>query len=133
MRVLTASTSSTSDLATNSTRSFMLSSRAAQTARDPLLFGLLLLQDRLHGGGQLRALADPVIDALAVDLHVSGVLLRIVVADLLHGRRARRPQRVRDHDAIERRVGGPAASQANLPHKYLVVRCVVPFVRIRTA
>src|SRR4051812_17965640 len=63
---------------------------------------LELLEEGLDGGRELRAFAEPVIDALAVDLHVGRVLLRVVVADLLHNCRARRLQRVGDDDTVER-------------------------------
>src|SRR6185369_12816509 len=75
-----------------------------------------LLEEGLDGRRELSALADPVIDALAVDLDVGGVLLRVVVADLLHNRRARGLQRVGDDDAIERGMGRATTAQANLEH-----------------
>src|SRR3954451_22790096 len=84
---------------------------------DQLAHGLFqLLEEGLDGRRELSALAEPVIDALAVDLDVGGVLLRVVVADLLHDGRARRLQRVGDDDAVERCMGRAATAQANLEH-----------------
>src|SRR6266516_2151272 len=105
-RVLTASASSTSDLATNSMSSFTL-----------LRFGLL--QDRLDGGRNLGALGNPVVDARAVDLDVRRILLGVVVADLLDRRRARGLQRVGDDDPVEGGVSRAAAAQANLQHEFV--------------
>src|SRR5436305_3791511 len=108
VRISTSSGSSTSEWARNSMSSFI---RACGSG------GLReLLGQRLHGRRELCALAQPVVDALAVDLDVGRVLLGVVVADLLHRRRARRLQRVGDNDAVERGMGGAAAAQANFQH-----------------
>ena len=55
-------------------------------------------------------------DAGAIDLDVSRVLLRIVMADLLHRGVARGLQRVGNDDAIERRMSRALTAQANLQH-----------------
>src|SRR5438128_1193313 len=85
---------------------------------DQLLHLLLLalFEQRLHGGGKLRAFAHPVVDALAVDLHISRIFLRIVMSDLLHRRRPRRPQRVGNDDPVERSVRRSSPAQTNLQH-----------------
>src|SRR5437764_4121461 len=91
VRISTSSGSSTSEWARNSMSSFI---RACGSG------GLReFLEQRLHGRRELCALAQPVVDALAVDLDVGRVLLGVVVADLLHRRRARRLR------SEERRVG----------------------------
>src|SRR5206468_2284820 len=81
-----------------------------------LRVSLEFLEQRLHGRRELRALAHPVVDALAIDLDVGRFLLRIVVADLLEGRRARRLLRVGNDHAVERRMSGAAAAQTDLQH-----------------
>src|ERR1043166_6830965 len=108
VRMSTSSGSSTSDLARNSMSSFTSSCGSGRLRQ--------LLEQRLHGRRELCALAHPVVDALAVDLDVGRVLLWVVVADLLHRRRARRLQRVGDDDAVERGMGRAATAQANLEH-----------------
>src|SRR5438067_2360996 len=89
-RVWTASASSTSDLATNSMRSFMsceLRVASCESRNQQLL--LRLLPQGFHGRRQLRPLRNPVVHPRAIDLDVGRVLFRIVMADLLDRRRAR--------------------------------------------
>src|SRR5436305_7437443 len=108
VRISTSSGSSTSEWARNSMSSFIRACGSGGLRK--------LLEQRLHGRRELCALAHPVVAALAVDLDVGRVLLRVVVADLLHRRGARRLQRVRYDDAVERGMGRAATAQANFQH-----------------
>src|SRR5204862_1531979 len=83
-----------------------------------------LLQERLHGRRELRALAHPIVHSRAVDLHVRRILLGVVVADLLDGRRTRRLLRVGHDDPVKRRVAHSAPAQTNFQHSFTPLSCL---------
>jgi hypothetical protein len=68
------------------------------------------LQDRGDGLGRLRADAEPVRGAVAVDLDEGGVLLGVVLADRLDDAALALGARVGDDDAV---VGGAHLAQAH--------------------
>src|SRR6185503_17229886 len=76
----------------------------------------LLLEQAADGVARLRALADPVLRALGVDLHHHRILARIVVAQHLDEAPVAPGARVRDHDTVVRLLRRSGSSQSNRQH-----------------
>src|SRR6185436_2565318 len=91
----------------------------------PLLGRLgLLLEQAAAGVARLRALADPVLRALGVDLHPPRILARIVVAQHLDEAPVAPGARVRDHDTVVRLLRRSGSSQSNRQHVFSFLRCL---------
>src|SRR5919197_5896715 len=75
---------------------------------------------RPHRIGRLRALLQPVIDALLVDLHDGRLVARGVVSEDFDERAVARGARISDDDAEERTLLGSGATQTNDNHVTLL-------------
>ena len=73
------------------------------------------LEQLLHGLGGLRALAEPVLDLLLVELDQRRIVLRVVAPDDLDELAVARRARVGHDDAVDRVLLRPDARQ---PHSY---------------
>src|SRR6187402_881626 len=76
----------------------------------------MLLEQRAHGVRRARALAQPVVHALFVDLHVSRLRTRIVRADVLDEAAFTRRARFGDHHSEKRLLGRSHPPHTNNEH-----------------
>src|SRR3954453_13121509 len=75
---------------------------------------------RPHRVGRLRALLQPVVDPLGVDLHDRRLAARVVMSEDFDERAVARRARIGDDDAEERALLGSGATQTNGNHLTLL-------------